>query len=143
MTYRVKTISRLTGIHRSTILAWERRHGVVRPIRSENGYRLYSQADLERLLHIKHLVDLGHPISEALRMPGQTHIEGAHQQVLQHLSDFESQAGARLLDGLSPVTPFLVVNRVFMPLLKELGEQLVKQLLNQQLEALVLELLPL
>ncbi len=38
-----------TGLSVEVLRAWERRYAVVRPIRSENGRRLYSDADVERL----------------------------------------------------------------------------------------------
>ena len=41
MSYRVKTVSELTGIPRSTLIAWERRYNLFEPDRSGGGYRLY------------------------------------------------------------------------------------------------------
>ena len=50
MRYRMKTVSELTGIPRNTLVAWERRYGLPEPERLANGYRLYSDADVELLL---------------------------------------------------------------------------------------------
>jgi DNA-binding transcriptional MerR regulator len=66
--FNVKTTSRLTGIHRSTLLAWERRYGVVRPRRESNGYRIYTREEIARLKRIKSLVDEGYRVSEAVRL---------------------------------------------------------------------------
>ncbi len=43
-----------TGLSVEVLRAWERRYAVVRPLRSEDGRRLYSDADVERLglLHL-------------------------------------------------------------------------------------------
>lgn len=49
MSYRVKTVSQLTGIPRNTLVAWERRHGILEPSRSEGGYRLYTDQDVAYL----------------------------------------------------------------------------------------------
>lgn len=38
-----------TGLSVEVLRAWERRYAVVRPVRSEDGKRLYSDADVERL----------------------------------------------------------------------------------------------
>lgn len=38
-----------TGLSVEVLRAWERRYGVVQPTRSDNGRRLYSDADIERL----------------------------------------------------------------------------------------------
>ena len=61
-TYRIGTVSRLTGISPDTLRVWERRYTVVEPIRSAGGGREYSRADIERLQLIKQLVDAGDAI---------------------------------------------------------------------------------
>lgn len=54
----VKTICKLTGINEHTLRAWERRYQIVQPDRLENGRRVYSLDDLEKLKLINKL--LGH-----------------------------------------------------------------------------------
>ena len=76
MGYRITTVSRLTGIPRNTLLAWERRYGLVEPGRSENGYRDYSEADVDYLRRIKQLIDSGHKISEAISLLADAAREG-------------------------------------------------------------------
>ena len=61
-TYRIGTVSRLTGISPDTLRVWERRYSVVEPVRSAGGGREYSRADIERLQLIKQLVDAGDAI---------------------------------------------------------------------------------
>ena len=39
--FTIKRAAELTGLPVATLRAWERRYGVVAPIRSEGGYRLY------------------------------------------------------------------------------------------------------
>ncbi len=65
MPYQIKTVARLTGIPRNTLLAWERRYELVSPERAANGYRLYSDADLARLNAVRQLIDQGYKVSEA------------------------------------------------------------------------------
>jgi DNA-binding transcriptional MerR regulator len=55
----VKTICKLTGINEHTLRAWERRYQVVEPERLENGRRVYSLDDLEKLKLITKLLQNG------------------------------------------------------------------------------------
>ena len=68
MTYDVGMVSRLTGVPRNTLIAWERRYGVVRPQRAANGYRMYTPAEVETLRRLKELVDHGHRVGQAAQV---------------------------------------------------------------------------
>lgn len=67
----VKAICQLTGINEHTLRAWERRYSVVKPRRLENGRRVYSIEDLEKLKLIALLIRkgflIGHIASHTLR----------------------------------------------------------------------------
>ena len=52
-----------------TLRAWERRYDVVQPGRSDGGQRLYSDHDVERLSHLRQLIDVGRPISMVAALP--------------------------------------------------------------------------
>ncbi len=45
----MRVVTRRTGLSADLLRAWERRHEVVKPSRSEGGRRLYSDDDIERL----------------------------------------------------------------------------------------------
>lgn len=45
----VRVVTRRTGLSADLLRVWERRHGVVKPVRSASGRRFYSDADIERL----------------------------------------------------------------------------------------------
>jgi methanogenic corrinoid protein MtbC1 len=64
--YTIKVVCAQTGIRAVTLRAWERRHAVLSPHRSENRYRLYSERDLAILRWVKNRVDGGMPISSAV-----------------------------------------------------------------------------
>jgi MerR family transcriptional regulator, light-induced transcriptional regulator len=68
MPYRIKTVADLTGIPKNTLVAWERRYGLVDPNRMENGYRVYTDEDVELIRSIKQKVDEGYKISEAVAL---------------------------------------------------------------------------
>ena len=70
--YRIGLTTQITGIRPETLRAWERRSSVVKPIRTEAGDRLYTQADIDRLLLIKRLVDNGDAISAVANLSHDT-----------------------------------------------------------------------
>jgi MerR family transcriptional regulator, light-induced transcriptional regulator len=64
--YTIKSVATQTGIRPVTLRAWERRHEVLTPHRSDNRYRLYSERDIAILRWIKSRVDNGITISNAI-----------------------------------------------------------------------------
>jgi MerR family transcriptional regulator, light-induced transcriptional regulator len=64
--YTIKAVCAQTGIRAVTLRAWERRHEVLNPHRSENRYRLYSEQDIAILRWVKSRVDNGISISSAV-----------------------------------------------------------------------------
>jgi methanogenic corrinoid protein MtbC1 len=62
VTYPVRTVVGLTGLSPDLLRAWERRHGVVIPERTDGGTRRYRASDVERLRFVKAAVDSGHRI---------------------------------------------------------------------------------
>jgi methanogenic corrinoid protein MtbC1 len=57
--YTVKHAAAMTGIPVDRLRMWERRYGVVAPVRSEGGYRLYDDAAIARLTAMQALVQAG------------------------------------------------------------------------------------
>ena len=64
--YTIKAVASQTGIRPVTLRAWERRHEVLTPYRSDNRYRLYSDRDIAVLRWLKNRVDNGISISNAV-----------------------------------------------------------------------------
>lgn len=62
--FNLKAVLRVTGLTPETLRAWERRYGAVRPVRSDNGRRLYSSAQMQRLKLLSILVRRGFRIGE-------------------------------------------------------------------------------
>lgn len=61
--YPIRVAAHRSGITPDTLRAWERRHGAVQPGRTDTDRRLYSDADIDRLRLLRHLVAAGHSIS--------------------------------------------------------------------------------
>jgi MerR family transcriptional regulator, light-induced transcriptional regulator len=64
--YNIKAVSRLVGLLPVTLRAWERRYGLPRPGRGEQGYRLYSEQDVRTLRWLKAQIDSGWSIGRAV-----------------------------------------------------------------------------
>ena len=66
--YRSGAVARMAHIPVSTLRIWERRYQVIAPAVTDSGHRLYSGADVERLLLITQLIELGHAIGTVARL---------------------------------------------------------------------------
>src|SRR5688572_32863287 len=65
---RIGELSYRVGVSPEVLRAWERRYGLLRPSRSAGGYRLYSEADAERVLRMQELISSGIAAAEAARL---------------------------------------------------------------------------
>lgn len=61
--YPIRAAAKLTGLSVDTLRAWERRYKAVTPERSERG-RLYGDAEIRRLLLLRHAVEAGFSIGQ-------------------------------------------------------------------------------
>ena len=57
--YTIKQASIRSGVGIPLLRAWERRYGVVSPVRTPAGYRLYDEEAIERLRAMRQLVEAG------------------------------------------------------------------------------------
>ncbi len=64
---RIGELSRRTGVAPELLRAWERRYGLLRPARSEGGFRLYSEADEQRVERMRLHLREGLAAAEAAR----------------------------------------------------------------------------
>ncbi|GAF04562.1 MerR family transcriptional regulator [Saccharicrinis fermentans] len=62
--YSIKDLEKISGIKAHTIRIWERRYGVIEPMRSNTNIRKYSDDDLKRILNISILNQNGFKISK-------------------------------------------------------------------------------
>lgn len=60
--FPIREVSRLTGVNAITLRAWERRYGLIEPIRTESGHRLYTQENIDTLQEVVRLTQQGIPI---------------------------------------------------------------------------------
>jgi len=63
--YTIKRAAERAGVPVTSLRAWERRYGVVHPMRTDAGYRLYDDAAVERLRTMRRLIAAGWSASAA------------------------------------------------------------------------------
>ena len=66
--YNIKAVARLTGVPADTLRRWESRYNIIVPQRTDSGYRLYSQKDVDIILWLKLKLEEGLSISRASEM---------------------------------------------------------------------------
>lgn len=67
--YPMRLVTRRTGLTSHLIRAWERRHNAVSPERTDTNRRLYSDADIERLILLRDATSAGHSIGQIAELP--------------------------------------------------------------------------
>jgi DNA-binding transcriptional MerR regulator len=65
---RIGALSRRVGVSPELLRAWEQRYGLLQPIRSTGGFRLYSTADEERIRAMRRHLDAGVSAAQAARL---------------------------------------------------------------------------
>jgi len=136
--YPLRTVSTMTGLSPDIIRAWERRYGVVAPVRGARGARLYSAADIAHLRLLARAVGAGRAIGDVARLGratlerlgGQTapeqpeRVDGFVGRVMERLERFDHDGVARLLgDALIGLGVRAFVHQVAFPLLRQVGDR--------------------
>src|SRR5688500_13294428 len=67
----IQVVARRTGLSADVIRAWEKRHAVVTPARTDSGRRLYTDADIERLRLIARVTLTGRTVAQAAALPAE------------------------------------------------------------------------
>jgi DNA-binding transcriptional MerR regulator len=131
--FRIGELAQRTRVSPDSLRVWERRYGLLRPARSDGGYRLYSAEDEDRVRAMVRHLESGVPAGEAARLV----LEGgsapdeagppllAASAELREALDRFDDAGAQLaLDRLIGALSFETVARdVILPYLRELGDR--------------------
>jgi len=139
-THRIHRVAKLTGLSKDVIRVWERRYGLVKPSRSSNRYREYSDEEVALLRFVKNQMEQGATIgslaaeghdSLVARMriatPVSAEDQKPHDRLLDDLMgalDPLDKAGfERRLNGAVAVIPFEeAVQRILLPLQRRIGE---------------------
>src|SRR3954447_7126199 len=135
-TLRIGELSRRVGVSDHLLRAWETRYGLLHPSRSTGGYRLYSEADADRIRRMKEHLAAGLSAAEAahavLAEAGGTSVDvraaaGVSVTELavslrEALESFDEPTAQAVLDRLlSDLSLPTVLRDVVMPYLADLG----------------------
>ena len=131
----MRTVMRRTGLTADTIRVWERRYGVVVPLRTGGNARRYSESDVQRLLSLREGVASGRSIGELARLsiddlaslasvsPQAAHGESTSlvARYLDALRAFDVSTAEDLLSRCLLLAPSALVFEVAVPVLRALG----------------------
>ena len=138
--HRIHRVAKLTGLSKDVIRVWEKRYGLVKPSRSSNRYREYSDEDVALLRFVKTQMEQGAtigglategPDSLLARMRVATPFLAEEQKPHKHLLDeliglldpIDKAGFERKLNGAVAVIPFEeAVQRILLPLQRRVGE---------------------
>ena len=67
-TFTIKDLENLSGIKAHTIRIWEKRYGVLEPMRTDSNIRVYDTRNLQKLLNINTLNTFGYKISNIAKL---------------------------------------------------------------------------
>lgn len=142
--YQVGTVAQLVGLAPATLRAWERRYGVPGPSRGEQGYRLYTEADVRTLRWLKSQIDGGLTIGRAAALLAELRAAGrdpaserepagapAAARPPNSLADLANQCGqaVRRLDEAGVLEAFRVAQALYS--FDEVMEQVMRPMLHE------------
>ena len=133
---RIGALSRRVGVSPELLRAWEQRYGLLRPVRSAGGFRLYSTADEGRVRAMRRHLDAGVSAAQAARLAlAEAVPDGDAEEDSGALARLSTELGAALdwLDEplahatvdrlLATFTLQTVLRDVVLPYLHDLGER--------------------
>jgi DNA-binding transcriptional MerR regulator len=127
-TLRIGEFARRVGVSPELLRAWERRYGLLQPVRSPGGFRLYTSEDAGRVARMRRALDDGLSAAEAARialapaLPTEPTLQDAAERLVAATRDYDDGAVQAVLDecfeGFSADT---VLRNVILPALKTVG----------------------
>ncbi len=88
--YRIKTVASMTGLSTHVIRKWEERYHLVHPHRGPNGYRLFTEDDVQFLQYLKTQLAHGETIGQ-LAESGESHLRQAMRDISYNFSTLPNQ----------------------------------------------------
>ena len=127
---RIGEFSRRVGVSPELLRAWERRYGLVRPVRSEGGFRLYTAEDGERVARMRSALADGLSAAEAARSAlTDTHapdepLADAHRRLREAVASYDEPAlHAVVDDALAAFGVETALRGLLLPALHRIGEE--------------------
>ena len=127
---RIGELSRRTGVSTDLLRAWERRYGLLRPARTEGGFRLYAEDDVRRVEAMRNHLAQGLSAAQAARValtdrPSGAALVGRPGAALADRLALFDEAGAHaLLESLlGSLTLETVLREAVLPALATIGDR--------------------
>lgn len=136
---RIGELARRTGASPELLRAWERRYGLLRPTRSQGGFRLYTAADEARVRRMRDHLARGVAAAEAARLAVDTEavavpppattvpsppLQEAARELAEVLDRFQEEQAHAVLDRLLAAYRLETILRdLLIPYLHDLGER--------------------
>lgn len=130
-TYPIRTVCALTGINPITLRAWERRYGLIKPIRTQGGHRLYTQEHVDQINRALAMLERGESIGSAARA-----LRGAEPaaatdvwvalraRMIAAITRFDEEALDAVYESTLALQPIEGVTRkLLIPVIEELGRR--------------------
>ena len=126
--HRIGEFARRVGVTPELLRAWEQRYGLLRPVRTPGGFRLYGEEDAERVARMRRALDQGLSAAEAARValeppssPDRP-IEDARARLMSAIEAYdEAVLQAALDDGLAAFGLETFVRDLILPTLSAVG----------------------
>jgi MerR family transcriptional regulator, light-induced transcriptional regulator len=133
--FSIKDLENLSGIKAHTIRIWEKRYGILHPMRTETNIRLYDAQNLQKLLNVVLLHNHGYKISKIAQysneeIPAIARAIISDKSVNHHatsefkmaMMNFDQSQFLKTYNELLSEKPFHeIFKEIFIPLLNEIG----------------------
>jgi MerR family transcriptional regulator, light-induced transcriptional regulator len=127
---RIGEFSRRVGVSPELLRAWERRYGLLQPIRTEGGFRLYTDDDAQRVERMKRALEEGLSAAQAARRAQAQKrspdgaLDGARGRLLAAAHAYDEAAVQAILDeALAGFSLATVLRELVLPVLREIGSE--------------------
>jgi DNA-binding transcriptional MerR regulator len=127
---RIGEFSRRVGVSPELLRAWERRYALLEPIRTEGGFRLYTDDDAARVERMKRALDEGLSAAEAARRAlaqegsPERALDGARERLVAAARAYDEATVHAILDqALAGFSLEPVLRDLVLPALREIGTE--------------------
>ncbi|MBV9197089.1 MAG: MerR family transcriptional regulator [Solirubrobacterales bacterium] len=126
--HRIGEFARRVGVSPGLLRAWEQRYGLLRPVRSAGGYRLYTEQDAERVARMRRALDDGLSAAEAAHAaleplaPSEGLLDDAAARLLGAVRRYDEDGAHAVLDhSFAAFGLEAVLTAVILPTLTQVG----------------------
>lgn len=127
---RIGEFARRVGVSAAVLRAWERRYGLLEPVRSPGGFRLYTAEDAECVARMQQGLDQGLSAAQAARAarasarPSEGLLEDAAERLLASIRTYDEAVVHEVLDeSFAAFGLEAVLRDLILPVLTEVGRE--------------------